>query len=121
MKLPKVVKIRGHKYQIHHCPPEKSPKSIRKELVERSGSNSFVAGFTKNSSGLIYVNSQQGDRAKLTTLFHEIIHTLDYNYCMGELLRGHGKSEEMVIDSLAYAFLEFLEGNPEIWKLLKKR
>jgi len=67
MKLPKEVKIGGLSYKVEE-------KDLNKEECNNN------CGYCRTTEELIVINSELPDNVKESTLLHEIIEALNYNY-----------------------------------------
>ena len=67
MKLLKEVKIGGHRYKV-----------IFKDLDKNEASNN--CGYCRTTDNEIYINSSMSQEQQESTLLHEIIEAINFNY-----------------------------------------
>ena len=89
IKVPREIKVGAHSYKV----------SYDAKLEERSKK----IGFTDITNGIILIEPQQMNSAKLDVLIHELLHPIDFYYCAKTL------TEEQVI-GITTGLVNILDG-----------
>ena len=87
--------------------------SIRSVPRLANDNDERVDGYLDHSKGLILLDDDLGEDARLATLLHEIVHEKVEIQC------GHVLSEGL-IDAIAFGWLEVMRENPDLVRMITK-